>query len=146
MTHTKDPETGLPYLRRISITDPAVGDDGPPVHVARTILLDGVEHPDLIDLTEGWTAHGAGSVPYSVPGEPTMVSFSVPADRAIPPQFDEAGNYTGGCLLDGIPVLSPSGSPWEMYQPRGKPLMVRVYAFVAAFEICPAAADAEAAA
>lgn len=135
-----DPETKKPYLRRITITDPTVGDSGPPVHVAHTILLDGVEHPDLIDLSEGWSAHAAGD------RDATVVSFSCPADRAIPPQFDKAGEYTGGCLLDGIPVLTPAGSPWEMYQPRDKPLMVRVYAYVAAFEVCPAATDAEAAA
>jgi hypothetical protein len=126
-----DPTSKLPYLRRITIIGDIPGDDGPPVHVTHKILLDGVEHPDLIDISEGWTVHG-GTL------EASTVSFSVPADRATPPQFDDAGNYTGGSLLDGIPVLSPTANPWEMYQPRDKPLMVRVYAFVAAFEILPA--------
>lgn len=137
-----DPKTGQPYLRRITITDSVVCESGPPVHLAQSILLDGVEHPGLIDLAEGWTAHGSASDPLSRThgGDPTIVSFSVPADRAVPQQFDEAGEYTGGSLLDGIPVLTPAGSPWETYQPPGKPPMTRVYAFIAAFEVIPAAA------
>lgn len=138
--HETDPKTGQPYLRRITITDSVVGESGPPVHLAQSILVDGVEHPGLIDLAEGWSAHGSASDPHARHrgGDPTIVSFSVPADRAVPPQFGEAGEYTGGCLLDGVPVMSPAGSPWETYQPQGKPPMVRVYAFVAAFEVIPA--------
>lgn len=122
-----DPKSKLPYLRRVTILEPKIPADGPPAHVGSKILLDGVEHPGLIDLHEGWTVHGSGL-------EASTVSFSVPADRAVMPQFDDSGDYTGGCLLDGIPVLSPTASPWEIYEPRGKGSLVRVYAFVASFE------------
>lgn len=133
----QDPSVQPPYLRRITIIDPLPDNGGPPVHVGTTALLDGVEHPDLIDLDEGWSVAGGRL-------DASIVTFCVPADRVTMAKFNEDGRLVGHYLVDGIPVLTPKGQPWETFTQPGKEPLVRVHAFVCEFQFLAAPAKAEA--
>jgi hypothetical protein len=118
--HDTDPETKPKpkYLRKITILDSAPDEGEVPVHVGARVLLDGVEHPGLIDVTEGWKIVGRHPDSRDIDGyDATVVEFSAPLSRVTLGEFDDVGKWVGGFLLDDIPVLVPSDCHWEVYEP-----------------------------
>jgi hypothetical protein len=104
------------FLRRITFLDTTPDKPGdPPVHVTQSLLLDGVEHKELVDPRFGWKV-------FTVPGglSETLVSFVANAEyvemgEVIGHQAD--GRQIGrGRALCGIPVLTPpqEAHPWEV--------------------------------
>lgn len=102
------------YLRRITFLDTTPDKPGaPPVHVTQSLLLDGVEHRELVDPRFGWTVSAAGIAE-------SLVSFVANAE------YVEMGEVIGhradgqqiikDRALCGIPVLTPpqEDHPWEV--------------------------------
>jgi hypothetical protein len=89
------------FLQRIAFLDTSPeGPGSPPIHVAQSLLLDGVEHPELLDPRYGWQVFTTGT-------SETRVSFVANAE------YVEMG--TDHRALCGIPVLCPrqEDAPWE---------------------------------
>lgn len=96
---TYDKPDWTPFLRRITFLD--IAPDTPesaPVHVAQSLLLDGVEHRELLDPRYGWTV-------FTESLSETLVTFVANAGHV------DVDNRT----LCGVPALCPPESeyPWE---------------------------------
>lgn len=123
-----------PFLRRVTFLD-KTPDDGTdfPVHVASVLLLDGVEHNELIAAGYGWQVFSA-----SGDADATLVSFCAVAEYVELGDVKEVDGVklVEGRALCGIPVLTPRDHPWEIVPGMdGMPGVVRVYVFVREVEI-----------
>lgn len=138
------------YVRKVTIEDGTrIGRDDYPVHVARRVLLDGVEHPGLVNLRLG----------YAVTGEAlggTVVSMYVDTEQIEHGRIDESSHEGDHFRLTpyyiaGRPCLTPEGRYWETihipapdvtpaaYDSDGIPRQewTQVHLFVAEVEVVP---------
>lgn len=101
------------FLRRIAFLDTTPDRAGdPPVHVTQSLLLDGVEHRELLDPRFGWQVFTVGYAE-------TLVSFVANAEYVE--MGEVVGHHEGQEIIDrralcGIPVLTPpqEDHPWEV--------------------------------
>lgn len=149
MSETDPPRA--PYLRRVTFLDtaPDQGTD-PPVHVAHKLLLDGVEHSQVM-ARDGWQVFadefgGATIVSFVAFAEHiTLKTYPRKADTVDRPEYAGGGeNLLSGTHLCGLPVLTPSDYPWErLAVADGTPALVRVFFFAREVEILAAKQPAE---
>lgn len=135
--------THPPYLRRITFLDQAP-DDGiePPVTVPSRLLLDGVDHSEVLARTGT-----VGGLDWMVTGIPeVLVSFVAYAEhvtlKKYPSRTEPGVELLSGTHIAGIPVLTPSDHEWELIPASdGEPELVQVWLFVRHLEVTAAASE-----
>lgn len=114
MTDPKPDSRFTQFLRRITFLDMTPDKPGgAPVHVTQSLLLDGVEHRELLDPRFGWQVFALGLTE-------SLVSFVANAEHVnmgtIVGNAEDGHQVIAERALCGIPVLTPTQEdhPWEV--------------------------------
>lgn len=133
-----------PFLRRVTFVDTHPDDPSAvPVSVPVRLLLDGVDHSEILALDPAVRGRVPGHE-WQVTGEPAvLVSFVAYAEhvttQSYPSKTRSGRTVLSGSHVAGIPVLTPTDREWEILPPdaAGRKL-VRVVFFAQRVEIVAA--------
>jgi hypothetical protein len=121
-----------PFLRRVTFVDLTPFNPGDrPVSVPNRVLLDGVDHSEILPLGAEWEIVGRPEV---------LVSFVAFAEHVTTMSYESRGSskrtHLSGTHIAGIPVLTPADHDWEILPPDDKGRkFVRVWFFAQQVEV-----------